>query len=94
IVPKLNEGTERDFLLCLNRIPVKTDIVLTSQCLVKARDSIGHPSLSEGVKSTSEIPSFVIDKNGEEEERKRKETILERLKKRRERERVRDALRR
>lgn len=32
--------SERDFLLCLHRIPMKTDIVRTSECLIRARAAI------------------------------------------------------
>ncbi|KAF8372292.1 hypothetical protein PRIPAC_78721 [Pristionchus pacificus] len=40
LVQKLNEGAERDLLLCLHRIPSKTDIVRASECLVAARSTI------------------------------------------------------
>ncbi|GMS94689.1 hypothetical protein PENTCL1PPCAC_16864, partial [Pristionchus entomophagus] len=60
VVPQLDKDSEHDFLLCLHRIPVKTDIVRTSECLVQARKAINDRRRS-GSKPQSE-PVFLIEK--------------------------------
>ncbi|GMR62857.1 hypothetical protein PMAYCL1PPCAC_33052 [Pristionchus mayeri] len=61
VVPQLDKDSEREFLLCLHRIPVKTDIVRTSECLVQARNTIYDRRRRSGEKQQSE-PAFVIEK--------------------------------
>ncbi|GMT14970.1 hypothetical protein PFISCL1PPCAC_6267, partial [Pristionchus fissidentatus] len=94
IVPKLNEDSERDFLLCLNRIAVKTDIVRTSQCLMEARESM----TTRRTKNEKQMSSFVVDNKANEEERRREERKerkrkrMERIEKKKEERRVEEAL--
>ncbi|GMR61996.1 hypothetical protein PMAYCL1PPCAC_32191, partial [Pristionchus mayeri] len=67
IVPQLDKDAERDFLLCLHRIPVKTDIVRTSECIVQARTAIYERRRS--AENPQSEPAFVIEKTQKKQHR-------------------------
>ncbi|KAF8374787.1 mltn-9 [Pristionchus pacificus] len=66
VVPQLDKDSERDFLLCLHRIPMKTDIVRTSECLIRARAAINDHRRSTHT-STQHERTFIIEKSVERE---------------------------
>ncbi|GMT23237.1 hypothetical protein PFISCL1PPCAC_14534, partial [Pristionchus fissidentatus] len=63
VVPHLDKDSERNFILCLHRIPVKTDIVRTSECLVKAKKWINRRRRS--THKMKHEQAFVIEKSTE-----------------------------